>query len=74
LVGWLVGWRDEISRRRARGRTDGRTERRALRDGSTVRVETRRVRVERTPNGESVVVMDDAKEGDDGDDTAAKKT
>ena len=32
------------------------------------------LRVERTPNGESVVVMDDAKEGDDGDDTAAKKT
>lgn len=25
-------------------------------------------------NGESVVVMDDVKEGDDGDDTAAKKT
>ena len=44
LVGWLVGWRDEISCRRARGRTDGRTERRALRDGSTVRVETRRRR------------------------------
>ena len=33
LVGWLVGWRDAISCRRARGRTDGRTERRALRDG-----------------------------------------
>jgi len=41
---------------------------------SDEREETRRVRVERTPNGESVVVMDDAKEGDDGDDTAAKKT
>ena len=134
LVGWLVGWRDEISCRRARGRTDGRRDapcamgrpyagrrgagasarRRKRGDGdddddepgpvmrrftelarahrsaemvraaaavaaaanatSDEREETRRVRVERTPNGESVVVMDDAKEGDDGDDAAAKKT
>ena len=43
---------------------------------SDEREETRRVRVERTPNGESVVVLDDATEGDDdvNDATAKKKT
>ena len=72
MVGWLVGAMRLVVGARVDGRTDGRRD--APFATSDEREETRRVRVERTPNGESVVVMDDAKEGDDGDDAAAKKT
>ena len=72
MVGWLVGAMRLVVGARVDGRTDGRRD--APFATSDEREATRRVRVERTPNGESVVVMDDAKEGDDGDDTAAKKT